>query len=648
MEKAGTPQNKHIFFSEETLVSFIEAFYRIFKVGVYYPNGHVVLDQSASACIQQLREISPSLKCVKIEVEQNGLLIETVKMPETLRSVKGLHLLLAKMGIRTIEIERSISLKELLYFVKNVLIWRSQIETTQSLINFNIVDLPPGIRLEQLEFLVDDRSILQEASENDHRHSLDDLCISLEKQGLTKQQVQQCRGFLEKISESTEGTADSFKGFPNATWDDVQTLLYEIATGSYSLDEQGITAVASSDIDVISAVFESLALSHSDKKSKETIRLLMSHLAGSNTGQFKPVKESVQPKIKLRQLLNDDQTISISELKTFVFENNIPLKILEQTNSVDSSEEMSIILQLIASEPDKQLRENLEQKLKTNLRSKLTDRVKNVLVGGIKNLADLGDFGSCRDLLTLVLHTLRDFESHGSLDFVVELWNKMPQTMQLLIWPFVVNEFLVVGEGKNKESFCEATRVASQMHIGGMKSLCSQLEELDAFQEKLVAPSFFCPKYIFSYILFAFLFGTSLGDIIAEKVVSGLLLEPQDKLFAAVGPLLEITTASHLNFIQSYLIQAHLGEPPLSLKMAAGQIILECLQNISEEEKELPGLPKAIAAMAGLYVKDMESMLYKIVKERKMGILPTWPKNCRKAANDVLKAIKRPSLVELL
>lgn len=163
-----------------------------------------------------------------------------------------------------------------------------------------------------------------------------------------------------------------------------------------------------------------------------------------------------------------------------------------------------------------------------------------------------------------------------------------------------------------------------------------------------MAPSFFCPKYIFSYRLFAFLFGTSIGDIIAEKVVSGLLLEPQDKLFSAVGPVLEITNVSHFNFVQSYLTQAHLEEPPLTLKMAAGQIILEYLQNISEEEKEFPWLPKTIATMAGLYVKDMEIMLYKIVKDRKTGILPTWPKNCRKAAGDVLKALKRKSLVELL
>jgi hypothetical protein len=213
-----------------------------------------------------------------------------------------------------------------------VLVWRCQIETTQTLINFNLVDLPSGIRLEQLEFLVDERSILQEDSDNAQIQSLNDLCIALEQQGLTQQQVQQCKEFLEKLSESTESPGNSLKGFPNATWRDVQALLYEVITRSNSLGEQGITAVASSDIDVISSIFESLELSHSDKKSKETIKLLMSHLVSRNIGHCRTVKKSIQPKIKLRQLLNEGQTLSISDLNACIFENNIPLKILEKIN----------------------------------------------------------------------------------------------------------------------------------------------------------------------------------------------------------------------------------------------------------------------------------------------------------------------------
>jgi len=648
MTKAEIAQDPGTLLLEKALVCFIEAFYRIFKVGIYYPIGHVGLDQAANNCILQLREISPSFKSVKIEMEGQSLLAEKIKLPEDLIAVKELYLLLSKIGIRSIEIERSIVQKQLLYFVKNLLTWRTEMESTKSFINFNVDDLPAGIRLEHQVFLVDETSILHEDLNGDNRQSLNDLCLALGKQGLNKQQVEQCRGFLERLSEPGEGDKNEITGFPSATWHDVQILLYEIITRDYSLDDQRAEPVVNSDVDVITSIFESLEVSHSDKKSKETIKFLLSHLAKRKTDMPGKVKKTAHSKTKLRQLLVDDHKLSVSELKTFIYDNSIPLKILKQITFVDSSEEISIILQLLASDPNKQVSVNLEQKIKKILTGRLADREKDVLIDGIRQYANLGNFTYVRQLLTIMLKTLRDSESLGSLTFLIELCSKMVPAMHLLLWPFVVNELLVVGTGESKEIFLKATDLASQMHSNGMKNTCSQLEEMDAFQDEIVAESVFSPSLIYSYKLFAFLIETSLKEILSEKVFSGLLAEPQDPLFEAVSPFLEIMNPDHLEFVRSYLSQAHLAEPPLALKMAAGHLILEYLQNISEEEKELPWLPKTIAATARLNAKDMQGLLYEIVKDKKMGIFPTWPNNCRRAANEVLKAQKRQSLAELL
>ena len=648
MNKAAPKKNNQALLPGDSLLSFVEAFCRIFKVGIYYPDGHVVLDQSANACIKELREAAPALSCVKIEVERNGFFVEGTELSEGSAPVRELHLLFAKVGIQTIQIDRSISPKQLLSFVTNVLKCRSQIESTQTLINFQIDDLPDGIRLEFLEFLVDERSIVDEKSENEQKQSLDDLCDALEKQGLNEKQIGECRGLLEKLSESTEDTGDSIKGFSNATWDDVQALLYQIITGTHPSGEQILYTGASSDIDVISSIFESLELGLSDNQSKKTIRFLLSHLASRETGKAKNARESAQPQEKLRKLLNGEKKVSIPELKTFIYGNNVPIKILEQINSVDNSEELSIILQLISTNLEEGLYENLEQKLLVILRNRLRDREKNVLIEGIKNLANLGNIGCFHDLLNKVLHSLRESDDSCSLDFLVEVWNKMPQSQRLMLWSYLVNELLVVGEGENEDIFLEAMRLASEIHPEGMINLSSQLEEMEAFQEKLVAPGIFSPESLFSYKFFSFLLGTSLGDVIAEEVLSGLLAKPQDHLLAAVVPILEISNPSHLVFLKSYLSQAHIKEPPLALKMAAGQVIVEYLMTISKEDKKLPWLQKTIAAMAGFYVKDMESMIHKIIKEKKIGLLPAWPKNCRKAANDVLKKTKKISLKELL
>ena len=648
MEKNESPQTGAAFLSEAKLVSFIEALFRIFKVGIYYPTGHAVLDQSASKCIQQLREISPTLECVTIAVGRNVLLVEGIKLPETSGAVKDLYQLLEKIGIRNIEIDISITLKHLLFFVKKLLNWRMQLESTQSFITFDIADLPDSIRLGQQEFFVDEKSIILEAADDDYRQNLNDLCIALGEQGLDKQQVEQCRGFLEKLSEPPEGMKTEIKGFPNATWEDVQALLFKIVTGSHSTDKQELESVANSDINVIASIFESLEVSFTDKKSKETIKFLLRHLTGRESDHPEATQKFVRPKRKMRQLLDENQKLTVSELKTFIYENKIPLKILEQITSVDSSEELSIILQLISPDLDEHVVETLEQKLKAILISRLNDRGKNVLTEGIVHFSGSRDGVYFRYLLSMVLGTLRDSENLNSLEFIVQLWSKISSTMHVLLWPFVVNELLVSGMGESEEIFYKATEIASSLHADRMRKLIFQLEDMDAFQKKTVALTVFNPTYIFSYKLFDFLFETSVENIVVEIVFSGLQEKPQDLLFEAVGPLLEMSKPSHFAFVRSYLTQAHLKEPPLALKMAAGQLILDFLQNITEEQKELPWLNKTIEATSKLYVKGMRVMLHKIVKDRKMGVIPTWPKSCRIAAEVALKSLKRPSLAELL
>ena len=649
MIKAQSPQNSVPLLSNDKLVAFIEALYRIFKVGIYYPTGHTVLDQSANKCIQQLREISPTLECVTISVGRDTLLVENTALPETSASVRDLFLLLEKLGVRSIELQISISLKQLLFFIKKLLAWRMQLESTQSFITFDVADLPNGIRLEQQEFFVDERSSVIESSDNDFNDKLNEMCLALGEQGLNKQQVEQCRVFIEKLSEPQEGNKiTEIKGFPNATWEDVQSLLYKIVTGAYSIDKQQYEAIATNDINVIGSIFQNLELSLTDKKSTETIKFLLSHLTGRAADHVTTETKPEHPHKKMRQLLDDDDKLTVSEIKSFIYENKIPLKVLGKITSVDRSEELSILLQLASSDINKQLSEKLEQKLKTILTGSLNEREKEVLTSGMMHFANAGDVTYFRHLLTLVLHTLRDSESFNSVELLVGLWGQVPAAMQVPLWPFLVNELLATGSTGKSGIFLKATEIASQMHVDRMRKLSLQLEQLDAFQEKKVAMNIFNPKYIFSYKLFTFLFETSLEDIITGIVFSSLRDKPQDQLFGAVGPLLDISRSTHFEFFQSYLAQAHLKEPPLALKMAAGQIILGFLQNITEAEKELPWLQNTIAATAGLYVKGLQEMLRKIVKERKMGVLPTWPRNCRIAAETTLKSLRKPSLSELL
>lgn len=649
MSSDASPIKKDNINQQKTLVTFVETISRIFKVGIYYPEGHAILDKAANASIYYLQQICPSLDHVQIEVAGNSLRIEETILPEASVAVKEFNLLFTKLGIRSVEFDKTISYRKLLFFVKTLMAWRMQLESAKSLITFNLTNLPVGIRVQQQEFLVDKDAILDKNAENAANNKLDDLCSALSQQGLDSAQVEQCRNLLEKIQTSSREVDEDIPGFPKATWDDVQNLLYKVITGSYSSDEQSFDASVAGDINVISSIFESLELSLTDKKYKETIRFLISHLSGRKIEEEATEEpKEVNKKKNLYQILDEDQKITVSDLKKYVYSNTIPLKILNKITIVDDSEKLSILLQLISADQNKEITAKLMGELKGSIVGKMTDREKGVLIDGIKHFADTKNYTVFRLLLTEVLSALRNFEENDSLDFVVDLWTKMPSSLHVLLWPFVVNELLVVGKTDKGKRFFEAVEIASYLHSEGMKRLCSQLEAMESFQKRSIAENIFDPSYIFSYKLFAFLFETSLGDQIGKQVLEELKKNPQDALLECVSPILDFVNPSHVSFLHAYLSQAHLKEPPLALKMEAGKIVAEYLSTISEEQKDEPWLSKTIIGAATLQVKGMEQLLLKITKDKKMGIIPSWPKSCRTAAESALKMMKRQSLNKLL
>lgn len=632
----------------KTLVSFTEAISRIFKIGIYYPVGHAVLDQAASKCINLLREVFPSQISVTITVEGEILLVEKTRLPENDVPVKDLRQFLSALGVKSIEINKNVTQKQFLHFVKSLLHWRTQLERAQSFVGFNLDDLPDSIKIKQKKYLVDEALLSTGESVEEYQQNMEKLYETLSQQGLTKPQVQQCKELLESLSRPIEGKNLEITGFPNATWKDVQQLLFKIVTGSYSQEQQRFEPVVRSDINAITSIFESLERTHTDKKSREAIELLVSHLSGSKKTEPQKTKKKGRADKKTNRPTDAREMVSVEKLKDFIFQNNIPLKVLEKIISVDRSEELSILLQLINPEQNRQLSEDIEDNLRNILKTALTTREKDVLLAGTKHFADIGETDYFQHFLSVILESRRSLEPMNSQVLIVEIWSKMPYAMHLLLWPFVVNELLIVGMGENKESFSETTEIASHLHKEGMKSLLYRLEEMDAFQKKRVAPVIFRSSYIYSYRLFVTLFDTSLGDVIAKKVLSALREGPQDILMEAVGPLLDLTLPQHLEFLRSYLKQAHLEEPPLALRMAAGQIVLMFLQQISDEQRELPWVETTIASIPSFYVKGLRSMLERVIKEKKLGVVPLWPKNCRKVAEDTLKSLKRRSLKDLL
>lgn len=645
----ATVEKKNMASSDKTAMVnyFVESFYRVFKIGIYYPVGHVVLDQAASKCIQQLREVALKASTIEISIDKTDLFVDEEKILDNLAAKKELHHIFYNLGVRKVLIDRTVAHNEILTFVKSLLNWRMELESTQSIISFKVDDLPPSIRVQQQEFVVDEASIRDEAVENEGSEKLDQLCASLGEQGLSEEQVGQCRDLLLTFSKVSTSKRIDLNGFPNATWDDVQGLLYQIVTGAYSQETGQFRAIAKNDINVLSSIFLGLERGLVDAQSKETIQFLVSHLTGRGEVEesYKKEERMVTSQKVLKRYERDK--LPIPEIKKYVYENNIPVSVLGQLTQADRSEQLSIYLQLIVSSKKRELVEQIIESVQKIISTDLNEREYDVLIGGVKLVADFGSIDLFGHIFKLVLRTLRESHTGRSLEFIVDFWAKMPHTSHLLLWPYVVNELLVVGMDEKKKSFLEVLEIASHMHRDGMKSMKPQLEGMEAFNQTEIADAVFRPSYIYSYPLYAFLFETSIVDTVSEKVLESLKKEPQDHLMEAVAPILLLEQKHHAQFLYNYLLQAHQKEPPLSLKMAGGEIILDHLKNITDEQRESEFIEKIILATSSFYTKGIKEMLGKIISEKKAVVVPVWPKKCRKAAETALKGLKRVSVSEL-
>jgi len=384
-----------------------------------------------------------------------------------------------------------------------------------------------------------------------------------------------------------------------------------------------------------------------DTKSKETIQFLVAHLTGRK--EVEDNTENNDYAIASKKTLEryHSEKMEISEIKKFVYDNNIPVSVLGNLTAADRSEQLSIYIQLVVTCKNKELLRNILENIQNIAVTDLSEREREVLISGIKFLADFGSIELFSNSFKMVIKTLRQSQTGRSLDFIVEFWAKMPHASHMLLWPFVVNELLVVGMEEKRDSFLEVLEIASHMHSDGMKSMRPQLEDMDGFRETTLADICFRSSCIYSYRLYAFLFETSLGDQLSVKVLEAFQKEPQDKLMEAVAPLLELEKTHHLEFLYNYLLQAHQKEPPLPLRMAGGEIILEYLQNITDDKRSSEFLETTILATSSFYTKGIKDMLEQIVTAKKAVVIPLWPKKCRKAAEKALKSLKRVSVSEL-
>ncbi len=630
---------------QKSLIEFLESLHRICKIGTYYPAGHTVLDQAAEQFQRKLGVVADMNRSVLIELKGETLFVEATEIVTETNAVREFKRLLLDLGIGSVEIDRAILLKELLQFVRNMLLGRSQLQGVKQFTQADIVDLPSSVRIRQKEFLVDEGAILVDASGEDAVHGLNSVFQVLAEQGLERNQIEQCKNFLNSLSERFASQPLNIKGLPAVNWSDVRSLLVRVVNNAYHHPDGPGGAFVHNDLNALSAIFIGLERETQDRDAKETINLLVSVFGGAAFGNKQDL-DAETAKLKGIRAADNIPVLSVGQLQSFVNENFVHNRILEKINQIDRREELAILLQLLPFKQEPAAEGKIRQSLRDILANPqgLGAKEVEILIRGVVDLVKCSDATRFHSAVLFLTSLMRSAKNFSSQQFLLLVCRQISPAMQTLIWPIVVNELLLIGRGVDQNLFTELMMIAVRVSTEEMKELWPALEAMDTFQEKKIATDIFDPDAKIAFPLFSFLFETSLKKHISARVLSSLMEKPPDWLLEAVAPLLQLTIPQHLKFLQAYLLVAPQKKFSLNMRVAAGTIVAHHLPEISEQQKNEAWVVKTILATPEIQVEQIRSVLERIVEEKRMVVIPKWPNACRRAATEALKNLKRKSL----
>ncbi len=627
---------------QKNLIEFLESLHRIFKIGIYYPAGHKVLDQAAEQFQRNISGVADLKRSVLIELKGETLIVEGQEIARLTNALSEFRKIITDLGIGSIEIDRAILLPELLQFVRCLLLGRSQLQGVREFTQAEISNLPESVRIQQKEFLVDESAILLDTSDEDAGHGLNTVFQILAEQGLDRTKIEQCKKFLNDVAEIYSKKTFNVKGLPTVTWNEVRGLLVKVVTNAYNLSGDAAGGLVQNELNTISSIFKSLQNEMKDTASQETINLLVSVFGGSYN---KKKPDKTEKKVQEIRSADEVPVQSIDQLQSFVEYNSVHRKALEQINRIDRREEMSILLQLLQWDQEPAVEGRIRQNLRDILTTQLNELEIGTLIQGVTHLATILDGNRFYDIMHFLTTVLHEGQNLSSQQFLLIICQKASTAIQSLLWPLVVSELLSYGRTADRKFFSGLAQMAASLSPVEMKERWQDLETTDCFQEKKIAADIFDPELKNTFTLFSFLLDTTMKRQIGARILSSLAARPPDWLIEAVAPLLQLSNYQHMKFLQIYLLIAHQGQFSANTLVAAGKLIVQHLPEISEQQMGQPWVVKTIQATPGLQVEETRLLLERITEEKRMFIVPKWPNDCRRAAATALKQLRRKPLV---
>ena len=219
-------QNNHESLADPaTLNEFISSLQRLFKIGIYYPKGHAILDKATNRFMMLLAALAGDNLSVTLQDFGNTLLLEGAEIDPKHPFVKEFKIMLSTLGINAITIDREISMPELHVFVRKMISFKAKIIAAKQFSRIEVEQFPHSIDVKLKEFLAREDGSLSDESYGQATENLSSFIESLTGYGLKGHEIEQCKELLKVLPAKLTQSNIDMSALPHASWDDVARLL---------------------------------------------------------------------------------------------------------------------------------------------------------------------------------------------------------------------------------------------------------------------------------------------------------------------------------------------------------------------------------------------------------------------------------------
>ena len=615
------------------LADFMNALQRLFRIGVYYPSGHIILDQATDRFLTLLAAIAQERHFVRIEEDGGDLLLERIRLDPSQAFVAEFRKLMASLNVLAIEINRSISRDDLLLFIRKMISVRSQGANSKQFSLIEISDLPASVSVIHRQFLASEGAEGGERLDSAARN-LNAFLDALAGHGLNEEQIDDCRRLLASLPRQMGRIAAQSSDLPFANWDDVAFLLAQAVQG------KPLSSRSSShgNLDMLASILNNLEKDAQDRKSREAINLLVSIIRKPAPAGDNEKKEDVLP-----VRFQNTSEVSVAELQDFTDKNMFTAAILLKIQDIPADyETLSVLLQLAQDKQSLQNQTRMLQFLSDILAVPPNEKIWEIITHGLYGIIKIGSRMNLGMAIRMIVEPLRRAGRGDSLTLFQKIMAFCEGIEADILWPFALNELLICGSGGNIDTYRQIFVRLAGLPWKEMVQALPVLQGLDAFTRGPIAHDVFGEISPSCYPLCAFLLRTSIGTLIGEPLVAGLKNSPSDTLIKAVAPLLDPAQAEHKTFLDSYLRHPYQREMPEGIKALAGAIIVEKLPLLPQEQRGQSWVPETIGVLADLPSGGARELLNQIVNNKRLLVIPEWPAVCRRSAKEASgKMIRR-------